>query len=69
MIHGSAIWLCLSPECQEMLRPFLSPDFIEPREVATPWVPGIGDPYKDLEDVKEIDVLMREKPRNLRHIE
>ena len=63
------IWLCISPECQEMLRPFLSPDFIVPREGATPWTAGLGNPYKDLEATEEIDKIMREKPRNLRHIE
>ena len=63
------IWLCLSPECQEMLRPLLSPDFIVPLDKTTPWVPGISDPYKDLEDTEEIGKLLREKPRNLRHVE
>ncbi len=70
MRHGSAIWHCISPECQNMLRLYLSPDFVVPLDPDKPtiWVPGIGDPYKDLENIKEIDKVMRQRPVHLRHI-
>lgn len=53
-----------------MLRLLLSPDFVVPLDPDKPtiWTPGIGDPYKDLEDVKEIDKVMRQRPVHLRHI-
>ena len=64
MIHGSAIWHCISPECQEMLRPFLSPDFVVPLDKTTLWTAGIGDPFEDVESARELNGLIREKPRH-----
>ncbi|KKM20032.1 hypothetical protein LCGC14_1649590 [marine sediment metagenome] len=61
MIHGSAIWHCISPECRDMLRPFLSPDFVEPRNATTPW--SVNDvPFGDVETAEEIGGLIRERP-------
>ena len=63
MRHSSAIWHCISPECQNMLRPFLSLDFIEPTDWSTPW--SVNDvPFAEVETAEEIDGLMREKPQH-----